>query len=121
MEVVGEERNIPTAEEGEKRHKLFRPDDAKEVESFEKTSKKEESFLIGEGEWLNYQTVKKDNQSRKAAGTVYVTKMGKLEIWKYNKLLHKETIDKELKYTKEEITRAKKNCEEEMKTQRSNT
>ena len=114
MEVVGEERNIPTAEEGEKRHKLFRPDDAKEVESFEKTSKKE-SFLIGEGEWLNYQTVKKDNKSRKAAGTVYVTKMGKLEIWKDNKLLHKETIDKELKYTKEDITMAKKNGEEKMK------
>ena len=36
-------------EEGDKRQELIIPDDIKEIESFEKTSEEEESFLIGEG------------------------------------------------------------------------
>ena len=50
--------------------------------------------------------VKENNKSRKArakeVGTIYVTKIGKLEIWKENKLLKEEYIDKEVKYTQEE-------------------
>ena len=61
--------------------------------------------------------VKEDNKSRKAEakeeGTIYITKMGKLEIWKENKLLKEEYIDKEVKYTQGENTLVKENGEKE--------